>query len=316
MTKLAVGTRGSTLALRQTNWVTDRLKALHPGLEIQVRTIKTKGDRVLDVPLAKIGDKGLFVKELELALLRREIDLAVHSMKDVPTQLPEGLCIAAVPERADPSDVLVTKGPGLVDLPAGARIGSSSLRRRAQLLNYRPDLEISDLRGNLDTRLRKLSDGEFDGIVLAYAGLYRMGWTDRVTEKIPPGICLPAVGQGALAIEAREGDTDVIEILKALDHAESHAAVLAERSFMRALGGGCQVPAGALAWIEAGNLKLAGVVASLDGSRLVRGETHGGPDNAEQLGQELARALRAAGADEILRELRDPRVKGSRVPGR
>ena len=306
MRKLTVGTRGSVLALRQTSWVVDRLRALHHGLEFEVRIIKTRGDNVLDAPLAKIGDKGLFVKELEIALLRKEINFAVHSMKDLPTQLPEGLCIAAVPERLDPSDVLITNGPGLADLPAGARIGSSSLRRRAQLLNYRPDLVISDLRGNLDTRLRKLDSGEFDGIILAYAGLYRMGWTDRIVEKIPPEICLPAVGQGALAIEARDYDMDVTEILKALDHAESHAAVLAERSFMRALGGGCQVPVGASASIEAGKLKLAGVVASLNGSRLSRMEVSGNLDDPESLGQEMAHVLLSGGADEILRELRDP----------
>jgi len=316
MRKLKVGTRGSALALRQTNEVIEKLRASYPGLELEARIIKTKGDKILDVPLAKIGDKGLFVKELELALLRKEIDFAVHSMKDLPTQLPEGLCIAAVPERVDPSDVLITKGPRLAELPTGARIGSSSLRRHAQLQNYRPDLRISDLRGNLDTRLRKLDSGEFDGVVLAYAGLYRMGWTDRITEKIPPRICLPAVGQGALAIETRDDDADVIEILKALDHAESHAAVLAERSFMRALGGGCQVPIGALASIETGKLKLAGVVASLDGSRLVRAEIPGDPEKPEELGKELARILRAAGADKILRELRNPGIKGSRDPGK
>jgi len=316
MRKLTVGTRGSALALRQANEVIEKLRASHPGLELEARIIKTRGDKILDAPLAKIGDKGLFVKELELALLRKEISFAVHSMKDLPTEAPEGLCIAAVPERVDPSDALITNGPALADLPAGARLGSSSLRRRAQLRNYRTNLLISDLRGNLDTRLRKLDSGEFDGVVLAYAGLYRMGWTDRITEKIPSEICLPAVGQGALAIEARDDDADVIEMLEALDHAESHAAVLAERSLLRALGGGCQAPVGALAAIETGKLKLAGVVASLDGSRLVRAEVSGDPENPEELGEELARVLISAGADRILHELRDPGVKGSRAPGK
>jgi len=316
MRKLTVGTRGSALALRQANEVIEKLRASHPGLELEARIIKTRGDKILDAPLAKIGDKGLFVKELELALLRKEISFAVHSMKDLPTEAPEGLCIAAVPERVDPSDALITSGPALADLPAGARLGSSSLRRRAQLRNYRTNLLISDLRGNLDTRLRKLDSGEFDGVVLAYAGLYRMGWTDRITEKIPSEICLPAVGQGALAIEARDDDADVIEMLEALDHAESHAAVLAERSLLRALGGGCQAPVGALAAIETGKLKLAGVVASLDGSRLVRAEVSGDPENPEELGEELARVLISAGADRILHELRDPGVKGSRAPGK
>ena len=304
MNKLTIGTRGSALALRQTDLVADSLRSLHPRLEIEIRIIKTKGDKILDVPLAKIGDKGLFVKELESALLEKEIDVAVHSMKDLPTEMPVGLCIAAVPERVDPSDVLITNGPGLADLPGEARIGSSSLRRRAQLHNFRADLRISDLRGNLDTRLRKLDDGEFDGIILAYAGLHRMGWTDRITEKIPFEICLPAVGQGALGIQAREDDTDIFAILRALDHSESHIAVTAERSLMRLLEGGCQVPIGALASMKDGKLVLVGVVASIDGSRLVRGKVSGNPAEPEDLGRELAEVLLAAGADNILRELR------------
>lgn len=304
MNKVAVGTRGSTLALCQTNWVADRLRALHPGLEIEIRIIKTKGDKILDVPLAKIGDKGLFVKELEHALLRGEIHFAVHSMKDVPTQVPGGLCIAAVPERVDPSDVLISNGPSLAELPGGARIGSSSLRRRAQLHNYRADLEILDLRGNLDTRLRKLDEGEYDAIVLAYAGLHRMGWADRITETLPLEICLPAVGQGALAIQARRGDAETLDLLAKLDHPESHAAVLAERSLMQALEGGCQVPVGASACVSNGTLKLAGVVASLDGAQLVRGNVEGDPEEPEELGRKLANALLAGGADEILEELR------------
>lgn len=304
MKKLIIGTRGSALALCQTNWTADSLRSSHPGLEIDIRIIKTKGDKILDVPLAKIGDKGLFVKELESALLEKEIDVAVHSMKDLPTEMPVGLCIAAVPERVDPSDVLITNGSGLADLPGEARIGSSSLRRRAQLHNFRADLRISDLRGNLDTRLRKLDDGEFDGIILAYAGLHRMGWTDRITEKIPLEICLPAVGQGALGIQAREDDTDIFAILRALDHSESHIAVTAERSLMRLLEGGCQVPIGALASMKDGKLVLVGVVASIDGSRLVRGKVSGNPAEPEDLGRELAEVLLAAGADNILRELR------------
>ena len=304
MRKLTVGTRGSALALRQANWVVETLKSLHPGLDIEVRVVKTKGDKILDMPLAKIGDKGLFVKEIESALLHKETDFAVHSMKDLPTEMPGGLCIAAVPERIDPSDVLITNGPGLADLPGEARIGSSSLRRRAQLHNFRADLQISDLRGNLDTRIRKLDEGEFDGIVLAYAGLHRMGWTDRITEKLPFEICLPAVGQGALAVQARADDAETIGILKALDHPESRAAVTAERSLMRALEGGCQVPIGALGCIEDGRLRLSGVVASVDGSRLVRGEVTGSISEPEETGKELARVLISGGADEILQDLR------------
>lgn len=304
MKKLVVGTRGSALALRQTALVVDALRALHPQFEIEIRTIKTKGDKLLDAPPAGIGDKGFFVKELETALLHEEIRLAVHSTKDLPTELPDGLCIAAVPERADPCDALVSRGPHLADLPDGARIGTSSLRRRAQLLHRRADLRVSDLRGNLDTRLRKLDDGQFDGIVVACAGLQRMGWTDRITEKLPPEICLPAAGQGALAVQAREGDAEVVEMLGALDHAESRAAVLAERSLLRALGGGCRVPIGALARVLGDELKLAGVVASPDGRRLARGEMSGSTDDPDALGEELARALLAAGASDMLSEAR------------
>ena len=302
MRELRVGTRGSRLALCQTDWVVGELRSLDPGLIIEVRVIKTKGDKVLDLPLAKIGDKGLFVKELEAALLGGEIDFAVHSAKDLPTEIPDGLCIAAIPERVDPSDVLISNGPGLEGLPRGARIGSSSLRRRAQLHNFRADLEICDLRGNLDTRLRKLETGEFDAIVLAYAGLHRMGWADRITEKIPTEICLPAVGQGALAIEARNKDDDVIAILQGLDHAESRAAVLAERSLLRALEGGCQVPIGALATVEGDTVTLQGKVVSLDGRKLAMADVSG--TDPESVGKRLAEILLSSRGREILDELR------------
>lgn len=301
MKKLTVGTRGSALALHQTNWVVGELRAHSPDLCVDVQVIKTKGDKILDVPLAKIGDKGLFVKELEAALLSGEIDFAVHSAKDLPTEIPDGLCIAAIPERVDPSDVLISNGLGLQDLPCGAKIGSSSLRRRAQLHNFRADFEICDLRGNLDTRLRKLDSGEFDAVVLAYAGLHRMGWADRITEKIPTEICLPAVGQGALAIEAREND-DVIGILQTLDHAESRAAVLAERSLMRALEGGCQVPIGALGTVDGDQITLQAVVASPDGRNLIMGDASG--DDPESVGRRLAEILLAGGAQDILQNLR------------
>jgi hydroxymethylbilane synthase len=304
MKRLTVGTRGSALALRQTNWVIGQLRSRHPGLEIETEVIKTKGDKILDVPLAKIGDKGLFVKEIEQALLDGEIDFAVHSMKDLPTEMAEGLCIAAVPAREDPCDVLISNGPGLRDLPGEARIGSSSLRRCAQLHNFRADLRVCDLRGNLDTRLRKQDEGEYDAIILAYAGLHRMGWADRITEKIPTEICLPAVGQGALAIQARAWDDETLRLLSALEHAESRAAVTAERSLMRVLEGGCQVPIGALGCMRDGRLHITGVVASLDGARLVRGEASGDPSDPDALGRELGRVLLAGGADKILRELK------------
>jgi len=304
MDRLTVGTRGSALALNQTNRVVERLRHARPGLDVDIRIIKTKGDKILDVPLAKIGDKGLFVKELEQALLAGEVDFVVHSMKDVPTEMPEGLCIAAVPERVDPSDVLISNGPGLADLPGGARIGSSSLRRRAQLHNYRADLQVFDLRGNLDTRLRKLDEGEYDAIILAYAGLHRMGWTDRITEMLPTEICLPAVGQGALALQARSGDTGTLGLLSILEHPETRAAVRAERSLMGALEGGCQVPIGALGRIEDGSLVVEGVVASVRGADLVRGRVVGSPDRPEELGAELAQVLLSGGADRILAALR------------
>jgi hydroxymethylbilane synthase len=306
MRTLTVGTRGSALALRQTNWVVNKLKSVHPALQIQVQIVKTKGDKILDVPLAKIGDKGLFVTELENALLGGEIDFAVHSMKDLPAEMPSGLRLSAVPERADPSDVLITNGPGLADLPVSAKVGSGSLRRRAQLLSYRPDLEICDLRGNLDTRLRKLDSGEFDAIVLAYAGLYRMGWTERITEKIPLDICLPAVGQGALAVQSRDDDAESLSLLAAIDHASSHSAIRAERGFMRELEGGCQVPVGALACISGDRLLLKGIVACPNGLRLIRGEMSGGSDKPEEIGVELARILLSEGASEILHDLRNP----------
>lgn len=300
MERLVVGSRGSALALKQTGLMVERLKSLRPGLEIEVRVIKTTGDKILHEPLTRIAGRGFFVAEIERALLRGQIDLAVHSMKDLPAEMTPGLCIAAIPEREDPSDALISRGPGLRDLPAGARIGTSSPRRRAQLLHFRPDLEVVDVRGNLDTRLRKLDEGLFDAIVLAYAGLHRMGWADRITEKIPPEICLPAVGQGALAIQAREDDREVNDLLSALDHAESRIAVTAERAFMHALGGGCQVPVGALGSIEGDKIVLNGVVAGLDGTTLVRGKVSG--DAPERLGTELAAVLLAGGAGEILRK--------------
>jgi len=301
---MIVGSRGSALALKQTGLMVERLKSLRPGLEIEVRVIKTTGDKILHEPLTRIAGRGFFVAEIERALLRGQIDFAVHSMKDLPTEMTPGLCIAAIPEREDPSDALISRGPGLRDLPAGARIGTSSPRRRAQLLHFRPDLQIVDVRGNLDTRLRKLDEGLFDAIVLAYAGLHRMGWADRITERIPPEICLPAVGQGALAIQAREDDREVNDLLAGLDHAESRIAVTAERAFMHALGGGCQVPVGALGSIEGDKLVLNGVAAGLDGSTLVRGEVSGNPVEPSRLGDELAQVLLTAGAGEILDQVR------------
>ena len=293
MRKLIVGTRGSALALRQTGLVVERLKSLQPGLDVETRVIKTMGDKIAHEPLTQIAGKGFFVAEIEQALIRGEVDFAVHSMKDLPAEMPEQLRIAAIPEREDPLDALISPGPTLADLPKGARIGSSSPRRRAQLLHFRPDLEIVDLRGNLDTRLRKLDEGLFDAIVLACAGLHRMGWDDRITERISTEICLPAVGQGALGIQARADDSEVVERLGALDHAESRAAVTAERAFMEALGGGCQIPIAALGVIEDGVLTLEGMLAFPDGSEMVRKTVSGNWMNPCRIGKELAEAVSA-----------------------
>jgi hydroxymethylbilane synthase len=289
--------------------VADRLRAAFPELRIRLETIRTTGDKILDVPLAEVGGKALFVKEIEEALLDHRVDLAVHSMKDVPTDLPAGLAIAAVTAREDPRDVLISRaGARFADLPRGARVGTSSLRRQAQLLHHRPDLSLVPLRGNLDTRLRKLDSEGLDAIVLAAAGVKRLGWTHRITEVLPPEVCLPAIGQGALGIEMRgpraaSREPSAEQIVSALDHRETHAAVLAERAFLRRLEGGCQVPFAAHAVIRDGDLQLQGLVASPDGAHLVRGERHGRQDDAETVGTALAEELLSQGAGEIIRAL-------------
>jgi len=308
---IIVGTRQSALALTQTNQVVERLRELarKSGIEceFEIRKIVTKGDRILDVTLSKVGGKGLFVKEIEQALLDRETDLAVHSMKDMPAVLPEGLVIGAVPERVDPRDCLVTTGfRTLRDLPPGARIGTSSLRRACQLKAYRPDFAIESIRGNIDSRLRKLESEGLDAIVLASAGIARMGWQERICDYLPPDICLPAVGQGALGIECRADDTFVLELLAKLQHEPTARATAAERSFLARLNGGCQVPIAAYATLSnaggAGPLrmKLAGMVGAPDGSSLLR-ESAAGAD-PEELGTAVAEALLARGADKLLAE--------------
>jgi hydroxymethylbilane synthase len=269
-----------------------------------VMRIKTTGDKILDTPLAAIGGKGLFIKEIEEALRRGEIDLAVHSMKDVPTHVPEGLEILAIPERDDPRDVLVSRGGIAFDrLGAGARIGTSSLRRQAQLLHARPDLSIQILRGNVDTRLRKLEAGEFEGIILAAAGVRRLGWTDRVTEYLSPDVCLPAIGQGALALEGRASDAFMRDVAARLDHQPTRLAVTAERALLERLEGGCQVPIAAHATISGEALTMTAVVASVNGRRLIRDSIQGLAQAAHRLGIELAERLLAQGGDEILREI-------------
>jgi hydroxymethylbilane synthase len=281
--------------LWQANWVQAQLAAR--GHECRIQVIKTTGDKITDVPLAKVGTKGLFTKEIEEALLAGEADLAVHSLKDLPTELPAGLVIAAVPPREDPRDALV--GRRLADLPTGARVGTSSLRRSAQLKKLRPDLVIESVRGNVDTRLRKLDQGQYDAILLAAAGLRRLGWENRISELLPDSIMCSAVGQGALAIETRpEGPG--FDACRPLDHAPTRAAVTAERGVLASLGGGCQVPIGAHATVEGNRLRLLGVVAAPDGSGLVSAHSEGPVADAETLGRKLGAQLLEQGAREIL----------------
>ena len=301
---LILGTRGSKLAVHQSQWVQARLQELAPGLTISLQRIQTSGDKILDVPLAKIGGKGLFVKEIEDALLSKEIDLAVHSMKDVPTALPEELDILCVPPREDPRDALITRdGCRLDQLKPGARIGTSSLRRQAQLLHYRPDFTIEMLRGNLDTRLRKLREGQFDAIVLAAAGLRRLAWDAEITEYLPVHLSLPAIAQGALGIEARSDDTFVRELLSRFEHRPTRITVTAERALLHRLEGGCQVPIAAHAALEGDRLTVDGLVASVDGRRVIRHQIQGPASEAQALGTKLAERLLADGGDVILKEI-------------
>ncbi|HEX3031192.1 MAG TPA: hydroxymethylbilane synthase [Bacillota bacterium] len=303
--EIIIGTRDSALALWQTEWVKEQLSRLCPQYKFRVIEMKTQGDKILDVALAKIGDKGLFTKELETAMLKGEIDLAVHSMKDMPTKLPEGLVIGAICEREEAGDVLIGRTAKTLDeLPQGAKVGTSSLRRRAQLLKYRPDLQIQDLRGNLNTRMAKLEGQGLDAIVLAAAGVIRLGWSDRITERISSKVSLPAVGQGSVGIEIRENDEEVAKLVKALEHRESSLAILAERAMLRKLEGGCQIPIGAMGHVEGDTMRLEGVVASLDGTKVLRSSVEGKAGEAEALGLELANILLGMGAQEILNSLR------------
>jgi hydroxymethylbilane synthase len=304
MRKIVIGSRQSELALTQTNWVVDRLQALGLPVEFDIRKIVTKGDQILDVTLSKVGGKGLFVKEIEQAMLNKEIDMAVHSMKDMPAVLPDGLIIGCVPERVDPRDVLISsQGVPLEQLPEGAVVGTSSLRRSAQILAYRPDLTIKWIRGNINTRLRKLHEEEYDAIVLAAAGLERMGWEERATQYLPVALSLPAVGQGALCIECRESDTELVKYLSQLNHAVTARAVDAERAFLHTLEGGCQVPIAAYCEVDgAGECTLTGLVAESSGQVVIK-ETMKG-NNPRELGQRLGRLLIEKGASEILDKAR------------
>ncbi|HZR45322.1 MAG TPA: hydroxymethylbilane synthase [Candidatus Manganitrophaceae bacterium] len=299
---LIIGSRGSRLALWQAEWVQDQLRG--KGIGSEIKKIKTTGDKILDVPLAKVGGKGLFVKEIEEALMKGEIDLAVHSMKDVPSRLPDPLHLAAIPRREDPRDAVIgRKGARLADLPAGAAVGTSSLRRQAQLWAFRPDLRIVPLRGNLDSRLRKLDEGAFEAIILAAAGLHRLGWGERVTEYLAPEVSLPAIGQGALAVECRRDDAEVNTMISFLNDPETACTVTAERALLTRLEGGCQVPIAGHA-IKAGDqVTLNGLVASLDGKTILRERRSAKTSEAAALGIQVAEALLAKGADQILKSL-------------
>ena len=302
--KLNIGTRASRLALWQAEWVRAELEK-DPNVTVTLHKIKTSGDKILDVPLAKIGGKGLFVKEIEEALLRGDIDLAVHSMKDVPTVLPDSLDIFAMTEREDPRDAISTLFPitGIDDIPIGATIGTSSLRRQAQLLHRRPDFKIAMLRGNLDTRLRKLQAGEFDAVIVAAAGVRRLGFESQITAYLPIEQSLPAMGQGVLGIECRQDDAVVREHISRLNDLNSAYAVHAERAFVHRLEGGCQVPIGAYAVVTNASIRLDGLVSSIDGTRMIQNHVEGSVDEAAALGIALAEELLSKGAGEILKEV-------------
>jgi len=300
MSRIRIGTRGSALALAQSNWVKSQLEQHYLETEVELRIIKTSGDRFVDTPIQNLGNKGAFTKEIEDALLGGEIDLAVHSMKDLPTELPRGLAIAAMPKREDPRDVLVTReGNGLDDLPPGAALGTGSLRRKAQLLHHRADLAVVPIRGNVDTRLRKLDEGLFDGLVMAAAGLRRIGRADRISQFLGDEICVSAVAQGALGLESRQDDA-LRERLAFLHDPATSAEIAAERAMLDRLGGGCHVPIGARATMTGRALKIIGVVASVDGKQLCRGEATGAADQATELGDRLATELLSQGADKLL----------------
>jgi len=306
MSNLKLGTRGSALALWQANWTKAELEKRWTGLTVELVPIKTTGDKILDVPLAKIGGKGLFTKEIDEALLDGRIDLAVHSMKDVPFQLPDGTDFAAIPEREDPRDAFISNGlqlDQLADPVRAARIGTSSLRRQVQLRHRFPRLNLVTLRGNVDTRLRKLASGEFDGIILAAAGLKRLGHEERITQILDDDVMVSAVGQGALGIVCRASDSSTRSLLQVLDHTPTRTAVTAERGFLRALGGSCQVPVAGKARLVGERLILKGLIASLDGTRVLTEEVAGGTDDPAGLGIQLGQKLLSLGAGEILAEI-------------
>lgn len=304
MNKLRIVTRESPLALWQAEYVGDWLQKLYPGLAVELVAIKTRGDRILDKPLSEAGGKGLFLKELEQQLLDRTADIAVHSMKDVTIELPPGLKLAAIMQRADPRDVLIANHyPTLAALPEGARVGTSSLRRQSQLRAIRPDLVVMDLRGNVNTRLRKLDDQDYDGIILAAAGISRLLLEHRIREFLPVDVMLPAVGQGAIGIETRADDADVRKIVQPMNDSQAVIQLTAERAFSKRLYGGCQLPVAAYAEVTGNELHLRGLVGRVDGREIISGELRGSKSNAEVIGLQLAEQLLEKGADRILREL-------------
>jgi len=302
--EIRLGTRASALALWQAEWVKAELEKKYPGLTVPLTKIKTTGDKILDVPLAKVGGKGLFVKEIEEAMLAEEIDIAVHSMKDVPTFFPDGLHLSCITKREDARDALLSRNNvKFNDLPKGANIGTSSLRRQAQIMSIRPDFNIQQLRGNVDTRLRKLKEGQFDAIILAAAGVKRLGLAENVTEYISPEISLPAIGQGALGIECRIDDRELNDMIAFFNHADTRTCVTGERALLRRLEGGCQVPIACYGQMQDGLLNLVGLVGSVDGKRIIKDSIMGPPEKAEKLGVTLAEKLLSQGADVILREV-------------
>lgn len=308
--KIVIGTRGSRLALWQAEWVKAELQKRNPGLAVELNKIKTTGDKILDVPLAKVGGKGLFVKEIEEALLRGEADIAVHSMKDVPTEFPAGLHLAVICEREDPRDAFIApmkdgtfRFQNFSSLPQGATLGTSSLRRSCQLLSIRPDLKITQLRGNLETRFRKLDEGQFDAMILAFAGVKRLGWSGRITEAIDTKVSLPAIGQGAVGIECRIDDEFINRLIAPLNHSATSTCVRAERALLKKLEGGCQVPIAAHARLVDGKIVIDGLVGSVTGDRIIKDRVEGDPAGAEALGVKLAEVLLAKGAKEILDEV-------------
>ena len=301
---LRIATRKSQLALWQADYVKDLLEQAHPGLQVELVKMSTQGDKILDTPLAKVGGKGLFVKELETGLLEGDADIAVHSMKDVPVELPAGLHLPVICPREDPRDAFVSNTYQTLDeLPEGARLGTSSLRRQAQIAAKRPDLQIISLRGNVNTRLQKLDDGEYDAIILAAAGLKRLGMAERIKECLDPSVSLPAIGQGAVGIECRNDDARVNNLIAPLNDNKTHLRVAAERAMNHRLNGGCQVPIAGYAEFNQGLILLRGLVGSVDGKTLIQGEIAGPPENVEEMGTVLAEDLLSRGADKILQEL-------------